>query len=290
MKSKIMIAMAVAVALTACNKDNDDGGGLIIDPAVSPVKVIDYSPAPGQFVNTIPAYTDGASTAHMTAAADASIAAGLPVTLGAWGGSITMAVTITNRQGSNDFQVTGNAITTGAEPGIIYVMTDVNGNGRPDDGDWLLIPPAGLSLPAGEISVTYALPADGASDQAYIAWTATDGTSGWLPRIPSYHTQSYFPQWLPRQSMTFTGIRLADNAVWDSDKLQWDLRPVAGTADSYPDTDARGAVSLDDVVDLQGNPVRVERIDFVKVVTGVLKANGMLGEVSTEVSGIKLLH
>ncbi len=36
--------------------------------------------------------------------------------------------------------------------------------------------------------------------------------------------------------------------------------------------------------------MELDRIDFIKVVTGVLQCNGMLGENSTEVAGLEFLQ
>ena len=53
-------------------------------------------------------------------------------------------------------------------------------------------------------------------------------------------------------------------------------------------------VKLDDAecikVDADGNYVRLDRIHFVRITTGVLQVNGPLGECSTEVAGIEKLN
>jgi len=76
--------------------------------------------------------------------AQKSLNSGKDVSLGAWGGSITIKLSeaIENINGY-DFRVRGNAYTSGVdkdglsygscEPGIVEVMCDDNDNGLPDD-------------------------------------------------------------------------------------------------------------------------------------------------------------
>ena len=54
-------------------------------------KVVDYSPAPGQFVNTMPAYQKGDDAAKMAQKCTESLANNKRdmITLGAFGGSVT---------------------------------------------------------------------------------------------------------------------------------------------------------------------------------------------------------
>ena len=60
--------------------------------AVNPVmdKVIDFVPAPGQFVNIIPEYEEGDDAAIMAQKALQTILDDGMVSLGAWGGYITV--------------------------------------------------------------------------------------------------------------------------------------------------------------------------------------------------------
>ena len=130
-------------------------GGMAFANATSPVhnRVIDFVPAPGQFVNAIPEWEEGddadamAEKAYCYTAEDGSM-----VSLGAWGGYITVGfeTTIVNADGKRDIYIEGNAfdaangvstLSTGgsSEPGVVMVAYDMNGNGVPDDNEWFEI-------------------------------------------------------------------------------------------------------------------------------------------------------
>ena len=74
------------------------------------VKVLEYCPAPGQFVGKLPAIDATMSEADRLQACEAQLADQLPVSLGAFGGYITFGFTepITNTRGS-DLRILGNA-------------------------------------------------------------------------------------------------------------------------------------------------------------------------------------
>ena len=108
--------------------------------------VDEYVPAPGQFVNLMPQYVEGDTPESMALKCTDSIGGGhsrpdLPtgtthaVTLGAYGGYMTFHFDhpIANIEGQRDFAVWGNAFTNNAEPAIVMVAIDENGNGLPDD-------------------------------------------------------------------------------------------------------------------------------------------------------------
>lgn len=121
--------------------------------------VFDYLPAPGQFVNVLPTYSDGDSREDMTAKAGANLIGGNSsmITLGGWGGYVVFGFdhTITNVKGKRDFRVNGNAFGANAnprpdapfggscEPGVIMVGYDKNKNGKPDDDEWYEIKGSG---------------------------------------------------------------------------------------------------------------------------------------------------
>ena len=99
--------------------------------------VDEYVPAPGQFVNIMPPYTEGDTPESMALKCTDSIGGGnsrpdLPkgqthaVTLGAYGGYITFHFDhpIANIEGQRDFAVWGNAFTNNAEPAIVMVAID----------------------------------------------------------------------------------------------------------------------------------------------------------------------
>ncbi len=269
-------------------------------------RVYEYRPAPGQFVNVLPKYEEGDTEETMRQKAEDCLAynAGSMISLGGYGGYVVVGFdhTIVNRPGEYDFKVLGNATQGGSEPGIVMVSVDVNGNGMPDD-EWYEL--AGSEYyketTVKGYEITYyrsdedKTPEPGSTsaitDVTYQYWTDNQGGSGYISRV-TFHKQPYYPQWLPYESLTFEGARLADNAVDESgngsyyvlNSYDW------GYADNYPNNNEKISFNIDWAVDDKGNPVSLSGIDFVKIYTGVNQFNGWIGECSTEVAGVTDLH
>ena len=110
----------------------------------------------------------------------------------------------------------------------------------------------------------------------------------------SFHRQSYFPQWISDETLTFKGTRLPDNGINESDNPDqpyYVLHPFDwGYADNHPNTSDRSCIRIDWAVDTDGNPAELPGVDFIKVYTGVNQVNGWVGECSTEIIGITDLH
>lgn len=315
MKSKVLLS-ALIIALASCSNDKNDepqqeqatapesgASGEETPPTDSRVQVtvLDYSPAPGQFINQIPEYETGDTRETMNTKASDLLNNGDMISLGAWGGSVTLKLntSIRNISGQNDFRVVGNAVYANAsteavrygsaEPGIIMVMHDSNGNGTADD-TWYEIK-GDHSGEATKTVVTYYRPDDNVSDDEYIRWEASDGTTGYINRNAGYHSQDFFPMWLDiTASMTFSGKRLHDNGHYNETTGKFDLISYNGYADSHPNNAEASEIDIDDAIDPNGNAVTLPAIDFIKVYTAVLQANGPLGECSTEVAGIEKLN
>ena len=83
-------------------------------------RVYEYRPAPGQFVNELPRYTEGDTEETMRQKAEDCLAynAGTMVSLGGYGGYIVVGFdhTIVNRPGEYDFKVLGNAFYSTGKP------------------------------------------------------------------------------------------------------------------------------------------------------------------------------
>lgn len=265
-------------------------------------KVLDYRPAPGQYINTMPEYESGDTQADMIAKCEEYLvgqAKGGLVCLGAYGGYIIFSFdhVLQNMQGSYDFKIYGNAFkatgysTAGSsEPGIVMVSRDVNGNGLPDD-EWYELAGSDYykSSTLHTYELTYYKPSESAPDATYIRWTSNDSAEpeGYVQRN-NFHRQSYWPGWISDNQMTFSGGRLAKNGYQDGGKyllrfLDW------GYADNQPNTDDPG-FNLDWAVDKNGNPVVITFCHFIKVYTGVNQYCGDLGETSTEIMGAEDLH
>lgn len=277
-------------------------------------KVWEYTPAPGQFTNTLPAWEEGDDAADMAQKAFDLIGgdAGNVISLGGWGGYIVFSFdhTLANKPGENDFTIDGNAFFSdddtengSSEPGIVMVSVDANGNGLPDD-EWYELAGSEYNSESTtrNYSLTYHRPKSDHSpvagndpfitDAEYIKWTDNCGNEGYI-MANMFHTQNYWPQWIDADQLTFTGTRLPDNAenLREEDSDNFVLRPFAwGYADNYPNNDRRTGFNLDWAVDAEGNPVKLDGIDFIKVYTGVNQNCGWLGETSTEVGRATDLH
>lgn len=277
--------------------------------------VFDYLPAPGQFVNKLPKYEEGDTHEDMIAKVANTIVGekGSFITLGGWGGYVVIGFdhTIVNVEGKRDFRIHGNSFAGSAEPAVVMVAYDKNKNGKPDDDEWYEIAGSGNFTAENETWYENALAAGGDLEtyrdyemtfyrpevednnvtDTYIRWANNKGGEGYKVKN-SFHRQSYYPLWVEDDQITFKGIRLADNG-WD--------RSGAGTyfyleyysygyVDNYPNNDPRSAIDIDWAIDKDGKPANLPGIDFVKIINGVDKENGWLGEASTEVAKGEDLH
>ena len=121
--------------------------------------VLDYMPAPGQFVNVLPEYEEGDTHEDMVRKAGEWLGGdeAYAITLGGWGGYVVVGFdhTIPNVAGLRDFRINGNAFDAvdngrpdapkggSCEPGIVMVAYDKNKNGRPDEDEWYEIAGSG---------------------------------------------------------------------------------------------------------------------------------------------------
>jgi hypothetical protein len=268
-------------------------------------KITEYFPAPGQFTN--------ADNIGTPSAANSLIGTnkGL-VSLGSFGGSITVYFPdgIKNDTGNPygvDFTIYGNANLTWAEPGIIQVMKDENKNGLPDD-TWYEI--AGSehfwSSTLSNYAVTYLN--NGLSQAGDIPWTDNQNNSGVIP-ANSYHQQAYYPKAdlfpnIPTDQYTLKGTRLT-NPIDRSNPGQVisyrktfgyaDNTPVLSLTETLPDNpytatiegSGGDAIDIDWAVDANKTPVKLDEIHFIRIYTGMNALGGWLGEVSTEITGIR---
>lgn len=255
------------------------------------VTVIDYSPAPGQFVNLLPLYEAGDDRQRMAQKCSEALNRGGMVCLGGFGGSLTFRFDhpIGNHPGY-DFCIFGNSIEGNSEPGIVEVASDSNGNGLPDD-PWYELAGSAESDHLGPIRYGYSIEY-ASHPMGDIPWCDSEGATGYVRRN-SFHTQEYFPLWLDAP-LRYSGTRLPDNGTDLSDTgSRWHLQAFGyGYVDNLPGRDpASAGFDLDWAVDpATREPVALQRVHFVRVYTALNQQCGWLGETSTEISGACILY
>ena len=268
-------------------------------------RIIEYRPAPGQFINDPASGTPAAATGVLDEP-------GNPLSLGGYGGYIILGFDhrIMNDPSNPygvDFTVFGNSAQTLPEQGIIKVMKDENNNGLPDD-TWYEI--AGSDHFTGKLkknySITYFNP--GNSANGAVPWKDNYGVSGFIPKN-NFHTQNYYPvqslfPQINNDSLGFTGSLLTDR-VKKIKGLFVSLPSAFGYADNTPvnhgnsytvpdnpytpgiiENSGGDAIDISWAMDSAGNYAELDGIDFVMIHTGVNETAAWLGEISTEIRAI----
>lgn len=284
-------------------------------------KIIDYRPAPGQFVNLEITTDPSGALGPVAVTGGTDPATDGIVSLGGFGGYIVLGF---DRPIKNDprhpygidFTIIGNAISSGSsnescEPGAVLVMKDVNGNGIPDDGPWLELAGSDyhLSSTRKNTAITYYNPLY--NNAHTICWRADDGATGAL--LPTAaHTQPYYPDpflfpGIDLHSYTLSGNRIAGALDKRNPAgIKFHKTPAFGYADChgtpggfdgtkpnnpyYPDE--KGPVTdgfdISWAVDAEGNYVELDQIDFIRIYTAGAGNAGWLGEWSSEIDGVVL--
>ncbi len=277
--------------------------------AVSPYidSVYAYYPAPGQFINTLPEYTESDTEESMCLKAQTALRNpedGM-ICLGGFGGYVVFGFDhpIVNVPDQRDIRIYGNAFENSSEPGVIFVSYDANENGIPDD-TWYEIAGSeyGNKSRYSDYQITYfrtpddhvATPkmADKLSDTTYIEWRDNKGNKGYIEKNV-YHSQSYFPQWINEDKLVFNGTLLPKNVevVTENNTKKYLLHNFAyGYADNQPNDSDAACIDLDWAKDDKGQDAKLGCIHFVKIQTGVNQQCGWIGETSTELAGAEDLH
>lgn len=258
-------------------------------------KVIEYTPAPGQFINELK--TGGFDASHVTPEAAVSYAESRLmedgwVSLGGFGGYVIVGFdhSIDNSR-TYDFGIISNAFDGSSEPGVVWVMQDENGNGYPDDTWYELAgSETGKFETYRDYAVTYYRPS---APKMPVQWTDNYGNNGEIDYLQQFHNQDYYyPLWIGTDSYTLTGTRLearnydqsGNGSYWIQPHYDW------GYADNFSPSDFNSEnkanlFRISNAIDFEGNPVNLSHIDFVKVQCAVNSKSGWLGELSTEVCG-----
>lgn len=283
--------------------------------------VLDYTPAPGQFVNNSIFNNPEKALGPPVGSGIAAPNNDAIVSLGGFGGSITLGFDQTvlddplNAYGL-DAIVFGNAFFTGGDPtrrfaeaGVIEISRDVNGNGLPDD-PWYVIP--GSSLPSPPSAAAFTQQWDNDPNTAIPPLNI-----GWYPdpllypQIPSgYETIGFLLpaafQSVPLVNPGSTGEAYygyadmspvlllgdldGDNLVEDQNAIpeQFYTRPDNPfTVGIRPGSGGGDAFDIAWAVDpLTGEPAKLGGFDFIRITSGANSQVGILGEISTEVSAV----
>ena len=257
--------------------------------------VIDYHPAPGQFIGEA-AYLPAGKTIETATYEDVlqrvreiltNPEGGGLVSLGAWGGYITLGFKepIRNIEGKPDFRIYGNAyynagyenIGGSCEPGIVLVSTDGT--------TWYELKGSEYNNPqtVRNYEITYHKPNPIGGD---VRWTDNLGNAGYVARNDYHKQASYFPLWTNAETLTFKGSRLPDNG--EEIGGVFILKAFAdGYADNKPNAGSTFDISW--AVDNDGNAVSLDEIGFIRIYTAVNLYHPVVGEVSTEIGGVEIL-
>ena len=315
---KILLQICVvAVALPSCNvneyiTDGNDYSETHYRPATQQSlalcnKVYEYTPAPGQFINeTKTGGFDGTQSTPEAACryAEERFADEIWVSLGGFGGYIVVGFDHSiDNSGYYDFAVLGNSFSGSSEPGVVWVMRDENGNGLPDDTWYELAgSESGKAETIQNYAVTYYRPSE---PQQPVQWRDNQGNSGQIDYLKQYHRQDYYyPLWIEEDSYTLTGTRLearnydasTNGTYWVNAEYAWGYADNFSPIDRLTNDDNVNAEAnanhfkISNAIDANGKPKHLDFIDFVKVQCAVNAKSGWLGEISTEVLGVKDIH
>ena len=280
-----LVAALLVVGGCASFEDGNEGIGGGIEPVKNNFEVVEFLPAPGQFVNE--GYT-ATTMAEACAYAEGRLKNGYFVSLGGFGGYIIVKFKkpIANSKGDYDFGIYGNSFDGSSEPGVVWVSQDANENGVADD-EWFEL--RGSESGKDSTLQNYAITYSRTDNETKIAWRDNKGESGTIERNAA-HRQDYFPAWVESEEYTLVGTLLPDNSEWIEKNQEWVLHAFEwGYADNFStidlSTDRANRFRILDARDVTGEANIPPQIDFVKVQSATNAIHSGIGEVSTEVCG-----
>jgi hypothetical protein len=238
----------------------------------------DFIPAPGQFID----YQSG-TVASALQTLQNSVNKGGVLYIGAYGGYWILGYdhSINNVQNCADLQISGNAFAGWCEPGIVWVMQDNNGNGKPDD-TWYELKgsESGKATTKQRCAMTYYKPKAAYSD---VMWTDNIGRTGSVDWLGYHQQQYYYPMFIKEDYYTLVGTCLSSTAGMTG-SLETSACYEWGYVDNISSYAGRetGYFWIEDAIQADGSPANLKYIDFVKVHTATTGKGAAVGEISTE--------
>lgn len=266
-----------------------------------PAAVVEYRPAPGQYINT--QYWGCDEAAQSLTGEDGHIS------LGAFGGSVTVQFSpAVQNDAANpfgvDFVIMGNPQPYWCEGGAVQVMCDRNGNGLPDDTWCQLASSQHFFKSSKKSTYTYTNPF---SANFLVEWKDANGATGSVANVSQrgnefYPMQDLFPQ-IAADGARYSGWEYQPKLVMNGGSVR-SYNPAFGMADNQlvnrdapltmpdnPYTDeveGCGGDSFDInwAVDDAGNYVQLDSVNFIRIYNAYQAMGGWLGELSPEITRI----
>jgi hypothetical protein len=240
----------------------------------------EFIPAPGQFVS----YQEGSTIEEARLVIANSLlttSTSWMASLGAYGGYYIAGFdhSVDNEDGA-DMTINGNAFASWSEPGIVWVMQDENGNGKPDD-TWYELKGSetGKTETKQRYAIAYYKPE---AARENVLWTDNLGRTGSVD-VNTYHMQDYyFPMFIKEDSYTLCGTCLSSTMTIGS--LETCPGYGWGYVDNYGDGTAAtiSSFDIDNAIQADGSSADLKYIDFVKVHTAMTGKGDAVGEISCE--------
>ncbi|MDF1571953.1 MAG: T9SS type A sorting domain-containing protein [Bacteroidales bacterium] len=266
-------------------------------------EVLEYVPAPSQYMNTVP-WSAPSSPASIVGGINGSLS------LGGFGGYVVFRFEEAVENDPDhpfgvDFTIFGNPMPNWSEPGIVSVMNDENGNGLPDD-TWYELAGAdhNFSSTVRNYRVTYQNSnTDTATD---VPWTDNLGHTGSIT-ANSFYSQPYYPLQdsfpkIPADSYSLSGTMIRSTVDTGFASGIYSLKRAFGYVDNQfrgkapytlpdnpytpaPENAGGDAFDISWAVDGDRNYVALDRVHFIRVHSAVNDGAGWLGQISTEITG-----
>lgn len=244
-------------------------------------RVFEYLPAPGQHINQ-------ATLGSLEQAQKLIGGVSNSLSLGGFGGYVIFGFdhSITNKE-SYDLGIYGNpqgGTMPFAEPGIVMVSQDKNGNGLPDD-EWYEL--AGSEYSKATTIKNYEITYTNPKAFVDVPWTDNQGKSGVVKNLNK--SKNHYPLFAANQDkITLKGTllpsTLSSSGLILNGAFEWGYTDSFSIGDDYA-TNRYNSVDISWAVDKNGNKVNLKTIDFVKVYTAQNVNAGFLGEISTDILG-----